>query len=113
MFFSILVYILLFISSYFLSSTVQRISDKEKQKKRLHFSTVYKGLSVNLFHAKIPLTGLQNNVSMFAAKAARCAFNIEIPSPSAGLCGHPCTRCILLTVVSVVRVAHRPRIAGW
>ncbi|XP_029683282.1 protein CFAP20DC [Takifugu rubripes] len=40
------------------------ISDKEKQKKRLHFSTVYKGLSVNLFHAKIPLTGLQNNWSV-------------------------------------------------
>lgn len=97
----------------FLSSTVQRISDKEKQKKRLHFSTVYKGLSVNLFHAKIPLTGLQNNVSMFAAKAARCTFNIEIPTPSAVLRAPPCTRSILLTVVSVVRVAHRPRIAGW
>lgn len=66
----------------FLSSTVQRISDKEKQKKRLHFSTVYKGLSVNLFHAKIPLTGLQNNVSMFAAQPARPLCCVVILAPA-------------------------------
>lgn len=76
-FFRILVYIL---TVMHVLASLRRISDRENQKKRLHFSTVYKGLSVNLFHAKIPLTGLKNNVSMFVAKPTLARFSFK-PCP--------------------------------
>lgn len=101
-FFQILVYILTIMH---VLASLRRISDRENQKKRLHFSTVYKGLSVNLFHAKIPLTGLKNNVSKFVAKPTLtlynfkpCPFHIALLNPLAVLFSYPCNRSILLSV---------------
>lgn len=53
---------LMLVIIYVLFSSIHRITDSERLKRRLHLSTVYKELSATPLHAKIPFVGLKRGI---------------------------------------------------